>query len=431
MSYIKNSFFTLVSNVTMIFIGFFTSFIISRNLGADLQGVFNLAVLMPTMLYNFMNFGQDTAVMYFLSNKSAKKKDAVNNMITVTIIYSVASLVIGGLLIVLLKERLFTEVSYNLLIMALIISPLTFLNNNLLAVMKSEGKFKDVNKIQVLNKIIYLIICTVLFFIVKVEIVIFGNIFILLVSIVSLWRRLEIHKVKLSFDKEYQKRNINYGFKSYLANMITFLNYRLDTLLIQGITNNLAMVGQYGVAVTLAEQVWILASAVSSVMFPYLTSIESDEDKTKVTAMTLKVVMIFTFLAIVVLFLFANVIGFIYGPDFYGSILPFKILLIGIFSLSLGKILANDIAARGKPELNAFSNLVGLVFNVTFNIILIPKYGIVGAAIATSISYTITSSLFIISFLRLTKMKATALFLFSKDERKIAFEFVQKKLLKK
>ena len=44
MSFAKNSFNTLISNIIIIFIGFFTSFIISRTLGAELQGVYNLAI---------------------------------------------------------------------------------------------------------------------------------------------------------------------------------------------------------------------------------------------------------------------------------------------------------------------------------------------------------------------------------------------------
>ena len=430
MSFAKNSFNTLITNIIIIFIGFFTSFIISRTLGAELQGVYNLAILMPTMMYNFLNFGQDTSVMYYLSNKSVKKKDAINNMIPVLIGYTVISTVIGLISIILLKEKMFNEVSYPILILALLISPLTFLNNNLSAVLKSEGKFKVLNRIQVINKLIYFIICTILFFLVRVEIVVLANIIILIISIVTIWKKLGIKRVKPCFDRRYQENNLKYGFKSYLANMITFLNYRLDTFLIKALSNSTIAVGQYGVAVTLAEQVWVFSSAISSVMFPYVTSIENDEEKSRVTSTTFKIVMAFTFIAIVILFLFANVIGIIYGPDYYGSIMPFKILLVGIFSLSLGKILANDIAARGKPELNALSNLVGLIINVSFNILLIPRMGIVGAAVATSISYTITSCLFVISFLRLTKLSIWKLFIFDKEEIEIVLEFI-KKLIKR
>lgn len=430
MGFVKNSLYTLISNIIIICIGFFTSWVISRTLGAELQGVYNLAILIPNLMYNFLNFGQDTSTMFFLSNKTINKRDLIDNMIPVSIFYTIISTLLGTLFIFLLKDSMFTEVSNNTLIFALIISPLTFLNNNLTAVLKSEGKFFIVNKVQVINKIIYFLICTILFFIVDVNIVIFANIIILSISIISLWKKIGIKSIRIKFNKEYQKKNISYGFKSYLANMITFLNYRLDTFIIKALSKSTMAVGQYGVSVTLAEQVWVFASAISSVMFPYITSIENDEDKSKVTSLTFKIVMVVTFMDIIVLFFASNLIRFVYGEDYYGSIIPLKILLIGVFSLSLGKILANDIASRGKPELNALSNLIGLLVNVIFNILLIPRFGIVGAAMATSISYTLTSSIFLISFIKLTGLTLKELLVFNKEERVVITIFIKEVLSK-
>lgn len=430
MGFVKNSLYTLISNIIIICIGFFTSWVISRTLGAELQGVYNLAILIPNLMYNFLNFGQDTSTMFFLSNKTINKSDLIDNMIPVSIFYTIISTLLGTLLIFLLKDSMFTEVSNNTLIFALIISPLTFLNNNLTAVLKSEGEFFSVNKVQVINKIIYFLICTILFFIVDVNIVIFANIIILSISITSLWKKIGIKSIRIKFNKEYQKKNISYGFKSYLANMITFLNYRLDTFIIKALSKSTMAVGQYGVSVTLAEQVWVFASAISSVMFPYITSIENDEDKSKVTSLTFKIVMVVTFMAIIVLFFASNLIRFVYGEDYYGSIIPLKILLIGVFSLSLGKILANDIASRGKPELNALSNLMGLLVNVIFNILLIPRFGIAGAAMATSISYTLTSSIFLISFIKLTGLTLKELLVFNKEERVVITIFIKEVLSK-
>lgn len=430
MGFVKNSLYTLISNIVIICIGFFTSWVISRTLGAELQGVYNLAILIPNLMYNFLNFGQDTSTMFFLSNKTINKSDLIDNMIPVSIFYTIISTLLGTLFIFLLKDSMFTEVSNNTLIFALIISPLTFLNNNLTAVLKSEGEFFSVNKVQVINKIIYFLICTILFFIVDVNIVIFANIIILSISIISLWKKIGIKGIRIKFNKEYQKKNISYGFKSYLANMITFLNYRLDTFIIKALSKSTMAVGQYGVSVTLAEQVWVFASAISSVMFPYITSIENDEDKSKVTSLTFKIVMVVTFMAIIVLFFSSNLIRFVYGEDYYGSIIPLKILLIGVFSLSLGKILANDIASRGKPELNALSNLMGLLVNVIFNILLIPRFGIAGAAMATSISYTLTSSIFLISFIKLTGLTLKELLVFNKEERVVITIFIKEVLSK-
>lgn len=430
MSFAKNSFSTLISNMIIIGIGFITSVIISNTLGPQLQGVYSLAILMPTMMHNFLNFGQDVSIIYYLSNRTINKKDAINNIVPMFILYTLSSMLLGLILIILFKQRMFNDVPFITLLLALLISPLTYLNNMLSSILKSEGNFKSLNKIQVINKFIYFSICTLLFILVNVNIVVLANIVILLISIMNIWKKLKINSVKPTFNKEFQKRNIVYGFKSYLSNMITFLNYRLDTFIIKALSTTVS-VGQYSLAVNLVEQVWIFSTSISTVMFPYVTSIENDEEKSKITSTTFKIVMVITLIIIGFLYFTADlIITMIYDKQYSDSIAPFKVLLLGIFSLSLGRILANDIAARGKPELNALSNLIGLVINVTMNIILIPKMGIVGAAVATSASYTITSIMFVISFLKVTGLTLVDLFVINKSEVKIVINFV-KNILKR
>ena len=51
--------------------------------------------------------------------------------------------------------------------------------------------------------------------------------------------------------------------------------------------------------------------------------------------------------------------------------------------------MANDIAARGKPELNFYASLIVVSINISMNVFLIPKFGMIGAAIATSSAYSV------------------------------------------
>ncbi|MBM6839502.1 oligosaccharide flippase family protein, partial [Clostridium saudiense] len=118
--------------------------------------------------------------------------------------------------------------------------------------------------------------------------------------------------------------------------MITYLNYRLDTLIIKALTTT-ANVGQYSLAVGLAEQVWVFSSSISTVLFPYVSSIEGEKEKSKVTTLTFKIVLVFTLLVIVFLYLIAAfIIPFLYTEAYEPAIEPFKVLLIGVFLLSLG-----------------------------------------------------------------------------------------------
>jgi O-antigen/teichoic acid export membrane protein len=77
----------------------------------------------------------------------------------------------------------------------------------------------------------------------------------------------------------------------------------------------------------------------------------------------------------------------VYSDAFSPSIGPLQVLLPGVVALSIWQLLHQDIAGRGKPILNVYVNLMAVVLNILLNLLLIPKYGITGAAWATSLSY--------------------------------------------
>jgi O-antigen/teichoic acid export membrane protein len=76
-----------------------------------------------------------------------------------------------------------------------------------------------------------------------------------------------------------------------------------------------------------------------------------------------------------------------YSTRFISSIAPFKILLVGIVAMSGWRILSNDLYGRGLPMINTYISAASIFLSVVLNIIMIPRFGINGAAWATSISY--------------------------------------------
>jgi O-antigen/teichoic acid export membrane protein len=58
-----------------------------------------------------------------------------------------------------------------------------------------------------------------------------------------------------------------------------------------------------------------------------------------------------------------------------------------VILLGGAKVLTNEIAGRGYPHYNSFTSGVALILTVLFDLILIPRFGIIGAALASSIAY--------------------------------------------
>jgi Na+-driven multidrug efflux pump len=81
-----------------------------------------------------------------------------------------------------------------------------------------------------------------------------------------------------------------------------------------------------------------------------------------------------------------------------------QVVLPGIFMLIGFRILNSRLTGMGKPQIAIYTFLPALVINFVSNLFLIPRFGGIGAAWATNISYGIGSIAFIIVYSRLIGM---------------------------
>jgi O-antigen/teichoic acid export membrane protein len=108
-------------------------------------------------------------------------------------------------------------------------------------------------------------------------------------------------------------------------------------------------------------------------------------------------------------------------PRFGDSIPPFLVLLPGAVSMSLAKVMGSYVAGRGRPGVMAMGTIGVLIINVALNILLIPKLGIVGASLASLVSYTLQAGLYVYLASRLSGQPWRSLFVPGRDELRILF----------
>ncbi|MGH7393406.1 MAG: polysaccharide biosynthesis C-terminal domain-containing protein, partial [Candidatus Rokuibacteriota bacterium] len=77
-------------------------------------------------------------------------------------------------------------------------------------------------------------------------------------------------------------------------------------------------------------------------------------------------------------------------------------LLPGIFTLSIGKVLVAELLAREKPSYASWATAIATVVNVAGTLTLVPRLGIAGAAISSSIAYSVLSVIVTWCYLRET-----------------------------
>lgn len=200
-----------------------------------------------------------------------------------------------------------------------------------------------------------------------------------------------------------------YSWKSASANVVAQLNYKTDIFLLAAWSTPFQL-GIYGVAVMIAEKAWMLSRSIGEVSLSYLTQTESSEEQMINEAIvTAKWTGVTTLAICLCIALVCPFLPIVLGERFAGTALPILFLLPGILFLGISRILSNALAAIGKPGLNVAFGLVGCAFNIVVNFLLIPTYGAIGAAIATSISYFVLLSLRVI-FLKRNGYAVSSLF---------------------
>jgi O-antigen/teichoic acid export membrane protein len=174
---------------------------------------------------------------------------------------------------------------------------------------------------------------------------------------------------------------------SYLGSLTSFVNYRFDVLIVN-LFAGVRQVGLYSVGTGLAEIVWYLSNAASIVVAPRAAAAEQEEAD-RLVEVVCRVVLALTVIAAGVLAASAPfVVVAFFGSAFAESVWAVWLLMPGIVTLAVGRILSVYLLGRNRLKVDLLASFVGLVVTVGLDFALIPHYGFRGAAVASSIAYT-------------------------------------------
>lgn len=199
----------------------------------------------------------------------------------------------------------------------------------------------------------------------------------------------------------------------YSANLATALNYRLDGLLIFVLLGKYAA-GAYAVAASIAELPLSLPASIAAVLLP----VASRDGDTR--ARTLRLarfsVLVIGVVSVVLVCVGRPLLVFLFGPAFAQGYLPLVLLLPGILVLGVNKVVVAELLGRGHAKASVVSSWTALVATVTLDVLLIPRFGIAGAAAASSVAYLVSGIVLLDAYRRLTGVHPLRLFAVSPRE---------------
>jgi O-antigen/teichoic acid export membrane protein len=417
----KDAFFTFFNSILVLFFGIIVSVILARVLGPEERGKYAIMILIPTVLLRIGTAGIEVANVYYTANGQYSRKDIVANAVIISAAFGILLIFLYWAITKTSYYRRFiieNNVNATMLWGIVVVLPAFFLRQMLVQVLLGSGRIVQYNLAILVETIIQLIL--ILLFLIALKEALRGAVIAYVLATISTVVLVSLlvnkkDKIHLSFHWRLFRDSIAYGSRAYFGNIAQFLNYRLDMFIVSAIMGT-AAVGYYAVAVGIAEKLWMIPSALGTVLFPKVAYM----DKKDATIVTIRSMRHTFYLVLAISVLMAGtaklLISFLFGEGYSNSVNPLILLLPGVLLLSISKVLTSDLAGRGRPQYGAISSLVSLMANVVLNLMLIPRWGINGAAVATSVSYSLATAIVITSFARLTGTSVLQLFAIQKQD---------------
>lgn len=184
-----------------------------------------------------------------------------------------------------------------------------------------------------------------------------------------------------------------YAAMTFATLSLTQVVQRLDLLLVSGFRGSHAA-GLYAVAVQLTDLMLVVPGALGLVMFRRGArgSLGHFTDTMRVLRLTALFGIAASLLALA---LAGWAVPLVYGNAYRGAVTPLRWLLPGVIAFSVQSVLSSYLAGRGRPRAVLVAWLLGAVFGIGVDLFVIPAYGVVGAAIVSSLSYLLVTSVHI------------------------------------
>jgi O-antigen/teichoic acid export membrane protein len=209
------------------------------------------------------------------------------------------------------------------------------------------------------------------------------------------------------FDPSIAKQLLVDSWPFIFIATFTTLYSRVDQVMLKHMIDAEA-VGLYDAAVRIAEAWLIVPAVITTSLFPAIINARISNTAEYFRRLKILTVAIFS-VSVVVAFLFSSsayfIIVFLYGDAFAASVSAFVIYTWGTVFAALDGVTRSYLVAENKRLTIFIVTGLSALANIVLNLILIPIYGIAGAAIATLLSYGIlcTPLLFILA----QKIRAT------------------------
>lgn len=202
-------------------------------------------------------------------------------------------------------------------------------------------------------------------------------------------------------DRGLLREVVTYGLRGQAGGILTLLNLRLDFAIL-GAMAGPAVLGVYAVASKYAELLRLPGTALTWVSYPRMAALSPEEAGHRARRLLLPCIGVIVAAAVPLALLNSSVMTLLYGQRFHAAVAPALVLLVGMLLGGASGVASGYLYGRGRPGMNSLAMGCGVAVTVALDLLLIPRFGAMGASVASTAAYLTSDLLLILLLLRLS-----------------------------
>ena len=366
--------------------GFGGQIFLTRILSVEDIGTIKVYQSILNILMIIASLGLNTAVLK-LCSENLEQKERIN-IFNITLIFTL----ICSAIIVIISIIFYSD---NLLKVYILLIPTLSITNLVVIYLQSQQKIKTISYIQSLSKIIIIIFSTLGAYLLGFHGYIYSLVLLNIVTFLFIvpFVRTELKFLNVTkFHRRQVKRVYSISIFAFGANLLGVLLINLNILIANFLSVNTKEIGFYSVAQLIVSTMMMIPSSLGQIMVPKLSGVSNDKNKITSYLRTYNIRNLY--LAIFVVILAASLgpllIPLFFGDKYSHSVPTFEILLIGFLFWSYYSPKGMTLLSIGRSDVNFYVSLISLMCNIIFNFVFIKSFGMVGAAVASTLTNFLT-----------------------------------------
>ncbi|WP_028765176.1 flippase [Shewanella colwelliana] len=386
--YFKNTFWIFFEQLIKLLSLFVINIFIARYLGPDKFGLLSFCVGIIAVLLTLSRLGMESVLVRELIENSNSAAAYVQTAFSLVF-------VAGGLCIVSLYFLLHLlnvdEQTFNyLIVLSFSLLPQAFLVLDYHFQSQVRAKFSSLAKslalvISAIIKVYLIYIQANIFYVICAMLIESCLIAFFLLYVYNCFQQT---KFSLGFDRSVAIKLLKSCFPMLLAALTTVLYMRTDQLMIKWLVGDFDL-GIYS-AVSRIYEMWVMVTVVlCSALLPAIVRLKENSEYVYEEKMVLlfRIIIALSFLmSLFSLFFARDIVTIVFGEDYLKGVFVFQILMWSSMFAAMGSLTMRFLTVEKLERKVALRSFFALTVNVCLNFLLIPLYGINGAAISTLIS---------------------------------------------